>query len=92
MTKIRKIHSKQTKFKATLELLKGEKTLHQISAEYSAHQSILHRWKKILLDEGPQLFEDGRKKKPQKDTTEDLERKIGQLVMENDFLKKALGQ
>lgn len=93
MTKIRKKHNKQIKFKAALTLYKGEKTMVQISEEYGVHQSVLHRWKKTLLDEGAEIFEDNRQKKAAIDpTTGDLERKIGQLTMELDFLKKALGQ
>lgn len=93
MTNIRKKHNKQIKFKAALTLYKGEKTAAQISQEYGVHQSVLHRWKKMLLDEGAEIFDDHRQKKEAADpTTGDLERKVGQLTMELDFLKKALGQ
>lgn len=93
MPKIRKLHPKQVKFKAALELVNGEKTLAQVSSEYGVHQSILKKWKKTLQEEGPCLFEDQRKKKKASDDgAADLQRKIGQLVMENDFLKKVLGQ
>lgn len=93
MTKIRKQHSKQLKFKASIELLKSEKTLSQLCQEYGIHQSVLQRWKKTLMDEGPEIFEDHRQKKESApDKTLEFERKIGQLTMEVDFLKKALGQ
>lgn len=92
MTTIRRKHSKQIKFKAALELLKSEKTISQLCQEYGVHQSVLQRWKRILLDEGAQIFEDQRQKEPIINHTGDLERKVGQLTMEVDFLKKALGQ
>jgi putative transposase len=92
MTTIRKKHSKQTKFKGALELLKSEKTLTQLCQEYGVHKSVLQRWKRTLLDEGAQIFEDQRQKEPLLKQTCDLERKVGQLTMEVDFLKKALGQ
>lgn len=93
MGKIRKQHSKQVKFKAALELYKSEKTLSQICEEYGVHQSVVQKWKKQLLDGGSGIFEDKRGKKQQSPDTKDaLERKIGQLTMELDFLKKALGQ
>jgi hypothetical protein len=44
------------------------------------------------MEEGAELFEDHRTKKSSSDSTEPLERKIGQLTMEIDFLKKVLGQ
>ena len=92
MSKIRKTHGKDIKFKAAIAMIKGDKTLNQLSTEYGVAQSVLHRWKKTLQQEGPSLFEDQRKPKEDKDQLSSLERKIGQLVMENDFLKKALGQ
>ena len=91
-TNIKKKHSKQVKFKAAIELYKSDKTASQISQEYGIHQNVLQRWKKKLLEAGPDLFEDQRQKKALNDPSVDLERKIGQLTMEIDFLKKVLGQ
>ena len=92
MTKIRKTYSKAVKFKAALDMIKSEKTVEEISREYSVHQSVLHKWKKALLEQGADIFEDQRKKASDEVEISDLERKIGKLVMENDFLKKVLGQ
>ena len=91
-TNLKRKHSKQIKFKAALELYKSDKTANQISKEYGVHQNVVQRWKKKLIEEGPELFEDNRIKKSSDDSTESLERKIGQLTMEIDFLKKVLGQ
>lgn len=91
-TNLKKKHSKQVKFKAAIELFKSDKTASQISQEYGVHQNVLQRWKKKLIEEGPELFEDQRQKKISSDPSADLERKIGQLTMEVDFLKKVLGQ
>ena len=95
MTKVRKNHNKDLKFKAALELYKSEKTVAEISQEYGVHQSVLQRWKKRLLELVPGIFEDQRKRKESQsnsDSTAKFERKIGHLVMELDFLKKVLGQ
>jgi transposase len=92
MSKIRKKHSKQIKFKAAMELIKSDKTVSQVCQEYGVHQSVLHRWKKQLLEVGADIFEDQRQKPTEPDKKEEFERKIGQLTMEIDFLKKALGQ
>lgn len=91
-TNLKKKHSKQVKFKAALELYKSDKTVSQVSQEYGVHQNVLQRWKKQLIEEGPEIFEDQRQKKSTSDPTAQLERKIGQLTMELDFLKKVLGQ
>jgi transposase len=91
-TNIKKKHSKQVKFKAALELYKSDKTASQVSQEYGVHQNVLQRWKKKLIEEGPEIFEDQRQKKTASDPTAPFEQKIGQLTMEIDFLKKVLGQ
>ena len=92
MSKIRKTHSNSIKFKAALAMIKGEKTVAEISKDYGVAQSVLYRWKQTLYDEGPSLFSDKRTRQDTSSSTDLLERKIGQLVIENDFLKKALGQ
>ena len=90
MTKIRQIHTKQTKFAAGLAMIKGEMTVAQISQKYKVHASVLHRWKKILLERGSEVFEVSTSRASENPPTDTLERKIGQLTMEIDFLKKVL--
>jgi len=93
MSKMRRTHSKHIKFKAALALYKSDKTIAEISSEFGVHQSVLQRWKKTLIEDGAELFSDNREKKAAPDPSiGNLERKIGQLTMELDFLKKALGQ
>lgn len=96
MTGIRRTHSKKIKLKAALDLIKADKTIDQLCFEYGIHKSVLLRWKKTLIDEGQEIFEDRRnnaaKNKQSLEEKEALERKVGQLSMEVDFLKKALGQ
>lgn len=89
---IRKQHGKQTKFNAAIDLIKNEETIATLSQKYGIHQSILQRWKSTLLKEGPTIFEDRRRKKESSEKVDNYERKIGELIMELDFLKKALGQ
>jgi transposase-like protein len=88
MTGIKKKYSKALKFQAALCMIKGEKTIAEISAEFAVHHSVLHRWKKELLSKGPDIFELKSKKEPVDNNVGDLEKKIGQLTMEVDFLKK----
>ncbi|WP_143598827.1 transposase, partial [Sulfobacillus thermosulfidooxidans] len=51
-----KRHSATFKSQVVLEMLKEEKTVSQIAAEYGIHPSQLHRWKRQALDNFPQLF------------------------------------
>lgn len=88
----RKTHTKKVKFQAALELISEKHTLAELCQKYNVHQRVLYRWKKELLENGASLFD--RKTKPKSEDKEinALERKVGQLTMENDFLKKALGK
>jgi transposase-like protein len=73
-----------------LEVIKGEKTLAQLSSEFGVHANQIGQWRKQLLDELPSLFSDRRKKrdKEQEDLVSELYQQIGQLKVEVDWLKK----
>lgn len=85
-------HSKKVKFEAALALISEKQTLAELSQKYGVHQSVLQRWKKDLLENGAELFARGGKPKTEKQEMEALQRKVGQLTMQLDFLKKALGK
>jgi transposase-like protein len=42
----RKQYSKESKAKAALEVLKGQKTGNEVAAEYGVHPSQINTWKK----------------------------------------------
>lgn len=89
---IRKKHSRELKFKGAMAMVAGNKTINEISKEFGVHQSVLHRWKKDLLEKGPLIF-DRKLQNQNQDPTLDaalLQRKVGELTMEIDFLKQAL--
>ena len=88
----RKTHSKKAKFQAALALITGQQTLAELTQQYGVHQSVLQRWKKELLENGANLYDRNARPKAEHKEIDSLQRKIGQLTMENDFLKKALGK
>jgi transposase len=89
MSKIRKIHPKSIKFKAAIAMIKGEKTIAELVQIYNVNQSVLHRWKKELLEKGEQVFASkGDGDVTQTAVIEGLQRKVGEMAMEIDFLKK----
>jgi transposase len=92
MGKIRKQHSNQTKLEAAIAMVSGKYPVAELCKKYEVHQSVLHRWKSELLDKGCDIFNRQKKVKIDGPTPEDLERKVGQLTMDLDFLKKALGK
>jgi len=85
----RTLRSASFKKKVALEALKEDKTLSQIASQYGVHPIQVSKWKKELLDGAEGIFEDKRSRRKEEGVArEDLERKIGQLTVELDFLKK----
>ena len=86
------IRSAAFKKKVALDALKEDKTLGQLASQHGIHPMQVSKWKKELINGAESIFEDKRSQKKQDlISREDLERKIGQLTVELDFLKKRLG-
>jgi putative transposase len=72
-----------------LAACRGEKTTAQLASEFGVHANQVAAWKKQLLEEASELFEDGRGKRPEEGTNEEeLYEQIGRLKMEVEWLKK----
>ena len=80
------------KKKVALEAIREEKSVNEIAKAYEIHPVQVCKWKKELLDNAEVIFE-GKKKKSSETEKKiaDLERKVGQCTMENEWLKKKLG-
>ncbi len=92
MSGIRKQFSRELKAKVALEAEKGLKTTAEISSEYGVHALQVGRWKKELREGLPGLFS-GKKSAEEKDKEwliQELYKQIGQLQVENGWLKKKL--
>lgn len=90
MTKKRRSHSPEFKFRVALEAVKGMKPIAQIAQEKQVHPSLVRAWKKQLQEDGPELFrkENHRAEKEQQQKEEALYEQIGRLQMELAWLKK----
>ena len=91
----RKTYTKEFKAKIALEAIKNEKTLAELANEYQIHSNQIVRWKTHLLAGVNDLFEKPNKKKNISNglgKEEDLYKHIGQLKVENEFLKKKYKQ
>ncbi len=87
----RKRYNSSFKAAVAMAAMKGEQTLAEIAQKYQIHPSQIKSWKAEVLKGLPGLF-DGKEKKYQEKNEQDiayLERKIGQLTVENDYLKKS---
>jgi transposase len=90
MSKQRRKHSGAFKARVALEALKGIKTVSQLAADYEIHPVQVSKWKKELQERLPEVFEKPKKADLAQEKREEarLERKVGQLTMELDWLKK----
>ncbi len=89
----RKHYNPSFKAKVALEALKGEMTVAELSSRFSVHPTMIHQWKKALLDGASGVFERGGMPKappPDKETLKTLHAKIGELTVERDFLVEKL--
>jgi len=81
------------KAKVALEAIKGEKTLAEISSQYGVHANMITRWKQEALEKLPGLFDkkaERRENAEEAEKVDKLYKAVGELKMENDWLKKKL--
>lgn len=80
------------KFKAKvgIEAIKEKLTIREIAQKYEVQPCQVQQWKKTALDNIHQTFSRKREKdvKDQDKLVQELYRQIGQLKVENEFLKK----
>ena len=87
----RRNHAPDFKAKVALAALSGNKTVAELSTEYGVHQTQINRWVKQLKDNAPEVFSGGgqpAEHRLEKDIQK-LHAKIGQLIIERDFLAEA---
>ncbi len=87
---MRKSFSADFKAKAALEAIKEEKTIAELSSEYEVHRTQLANWRKRALGGVKEAFK-GKQEKANKENgklIDELYRQIGQLKVENEWLKK----
>jgi len=83
------------KTKIVLEILREEKQLGELAAENGLSPNQLRSWRKEFLENAPKVFSESKQEKEHrlKERNMDEERtelmaKVGQLTIENDWLKK----
>jgi transposase len=88
----RKVFTGTQKAKVAIEAVKNQKTMNEIAQEFGVHPTQIGVWKKILVENSSQLFDEKRGKKSGHVENIDLEQlyaKIGKLNMELEWLKKS---
>src|SRR5438128_9901264 len=93
MKRPRRNHTAAYKAKVALAALKGDKTLAELSEKFDVHSSQIVQWKTQLLEGAMGVFlTPAEKRESQGPSVKDMQAKIGQLALENDFLAGALGR
>jgi len=85
----RRVFSKEFKEQVLLEMEAG-KSLAEAAREYQVHPVMLCKWRSQHEKYGAQAFAGNGKAYTDEARMAALERKIGQLALENDLLKKVL--
>lgn len=81
------------KAKVALAAIKEHQTLEEICKRFEVHPTQANLWKREFLANASQLFDKENKHIDQEDQEKKLQElyaQIGQLKVENDFLKKKL--
>ncbi len=86
----RRKHSRGFKAQVALEAIRGDLTVAEIAKKHNVHPGQVQLWKAEALAKFESLFDKGSTGVPKSDDeVAVLERKVGQLTIENDFLKKS---
>ena len=94
MRKKRRRFSADFKFRVALEAAKGQQTLSELSREYSVHPNQISQWKRQLLENGADVFnQNGASKHQDQEAIQtELYEQIGRLKMELEWVKKKSAQ
>lgn len=88
----RRKFTSEFKFKVVVEALSERYSLQELGRKYEVHPNQITTWKSQFIKNGQGVFDRAVKdaKSEAEEKEERLLKTIGQLKVENDFLKKAL--
>lgn len=90
----RRSFNAEFKTKVVLEAISGEKEINQLAKEHSIAPNLIRNWKNEFLSNASSVFDTKRdaevteKLREIEDEKEELTKKVGQLTMQVDWLKK----
>lgn len=92
MKKTRRKFSSSFKAKVSIEAIKERMSLQELASKFELHPNQITNWKCQFLKDANLIFSSKTEKEETAADSEPLYKKIGQLQVENDFLKKVLGK
>jgi putative transposase len=89
-------YTPEFKTKVVLEVLREEQTVNEIASKYEVSPVMISRWKAEFMERASMAFEKksseaDKIKKEYESKQEHLEKLVGQLTVEVDWLKKKSG-
>ncbi len=92
--KKRKKYPAELKARVALEALRGEHTMTALSSRYKIHANLITKWKKRAQEGLVDIFSERQQRREASRDAEiqELRAKVGELVIEKDFLSKAFGR
>lgn len=86
-------YTAEFKTEVVLKVLREEDTVNAIASEYGINPVMVSRWKKEFLERASEVFTTGisdaeKELEHEQQRVERLERKVGQLTYELDWVKK----
>jgi transposase len=89
----RRKHSPAFKAKVVVAAIKGENTQIELAEDFGVHPNRIKQWRDQLLEGATGVFGDGLKAEAiLVIDLKTLHARIGELMLENDFLSGALGE
>jgi len=94
MSRTRKNYPAALKSKVALAALREDAPISELSVKFGVHAAVISRWKSEALQSLEECFK-GKTERVAKDHTAELKElhaKIGELIIEKDFLEQAWGR
>ena len=94
MSSKRRRFSGELKAKVALEALRGDRTLQEIASQHQVHPNQVGAWKRQAIEGLVEVFSKGteHRRRDHEIEVRDLHAKIGELIVERDFLSRGSGR